>query len=298
MVKFDCVIINPPYDNQTHLRHLEHAIKTSSRYVVSVQPAAWLFSKKGERTIGGKAGESILRTINEHGADIEFIKGASWFDAGLFSEMSVNVIDKGGKGGVRVSGLGYDRPVLLTETYDIKKYGDDPLVESIREKIERWRKTNDLTSTIYDHLLFASNASQGPKEQHDLHPDKNAWYVSIPGVRGHVDQVSGDKKNDFYTIVYRDQKAVRWSPELRYYLKAKTKKRAEGLIRYLKSDLVRFLLFLVKNNLNILRSELKDIPWIDEIDGFDNDKLNEEVGFTEDEKRKIKASIIEPDYYA
>ena len=54
------------------MRFLQSAIRHSARFVVSIQPCAWLFSKNN-KVIGGDAAREVIKTVEEHGADIELV---------------------------------------------------------------------------------------------------------------------------------------------------------------------------------------------------------------------------------
>lgn len=96
-MKFDCVILNPPYDRNLHLKILEQVIAKADK-VVNISPVRWLqdpFAPYNTRSDYCKFEDSISKKIES--LDVISAKDASkLFDASFTMNLGIYVCGQGG----------------------------------------------------------------------------------------------------------------------------------------------------------------------------------------------------------
>jgi len=306
---FDCVIINPPYNNQTHMRFLQNAIKHSARFVVSIQPSAWLFSKNN-KIIGGDATREVISNVEKYKTEIELLKGFSIFDAALTQDISINVIDKSQENDkIDIDFGDFRGKRSFKRVSEVTKFEMIPEAKSLIEKISKLSDDREYDLSLWDMMKSEFHSSLGKQCKCDTlyKPKPKEWIVPIPGIRGHRDSKTGGLADDFYTIVPRDRGVMRWQDfkeKPPYYFAFKRKSDASAFLKYLKSRIVRFLLACDKINMNLLRGELARIPFPHQyrdlkpftyIDRLDDKSLCDVLDVTEDEWEVVEKVI--PNYY-
>lgn len=298
-MKFDVIVMNPPYKDTTHLKFLKKAIDKTSRYVLSVQPCNWLLKQVDSKSRGGKTEESLVADVEKYGAQIYFIDGAQYFSAGLLAELSINLIDKQAVKDsacrIKVYGDLSGSVTTYTTVKEISKYGDDPLIKEFKNKLTDYFADNSHKS-IYD-VLKATPRMKNHCSNNDLvenKPNKTAYCVNLSAIRGHVNQTTGKKEDDFYTLIPKERLPQKYSDELALYVSFNRKTDAEHFIEYLKSDFVRFSLFLYKNDANIVHT-LKYIPMLDFSVRQTDEKLMVDFSIDKDIQNRFQELI--PDYY-
>lgn len=290
------------------MRFLQSAIRHSARFVVSIQPCAWLFSKNN-KVIGGDAAREVIKTVEEHGADIELVKGMSIFDAALTQDISINLIDKERIGyPIKIDYGDFRGEHEFNKVSSVSKFEMIPAAEEILRKFKMYAEFKEYDLSLWDMMKSEKHSSLGKQAKGDTYkPDPKEWIVPIPGIRGHRNEKSGEITDDFYTIVPRDRTPMRWceyKEKPPYYFAFKRKSDANAFLKYLKSRIVRFLLACDKINMNILRGELARIPFphsynsqkpFTYIDRLDDKKLCEELDLHECHWSFIEKAI--PNYY-
>ena len=127
-MKFDIVLMNPPYYRSTHLKFLEKVIKISDN-VISIQPTRWLEEKVGrykKNSAYNKYKESIAKYIK----DLEIItaeEAENKFNAAFTFNVGIYLCDKNGG-------------------YDIDKFTSNDIVNKVFEKMD---------DNINDHIEFS-----------------------------------------------------------------------------------------------------------------------------------------------
>ena len=149
--------------------------------------------------------------------------------------------------------------------------------------------------------------------------NKNLPLLRINPIRGNVNQLTGKRSDDFYTLFSNNENEINFkvlSTTNRIFEKDKNNKKyifnycfifdsedeRNNFYNYCKTDFCRSCLILIKNNVHFDRGELKFIPWFDfsdnifsktpkEIDNYLFNKYN-----ISNEIRKHIEEIL-PDYY-
>ena len=127
-MKFDIILMNPPYYRSTHLKFLEKTIKIADN-VISIQPIRWLEEKVGrykKNSAYNKYKESIAKYIK----DLEIItaeEAENKFNAAFTFNVGIYLCDKNGG-------------------YDIDKLTSNDIVNKVFEKMD---------DNINDHIEFS-----------------------------------------------------------------------------------------------------------------------------------------------
>ena len=296
MPKFDTVVMNPPYKDTLHLKFFERGFIDARRFLLTIQPCNWLIKQGGTNLRGGNSERTVIENVERYGADIDLVNGAQYFSAGLLAELSVNLIDKQAVGRkIRVKGDLSNSVTIYSKVSDVSKYGDDPLILSMKDKIMSFIEKKD-NENLYDKIKatprMLNHCSNNSLVENN--PDSEWFCVNLSAIRGHVNQETGIKEDDFYTLIPRDRKWEKYSEKLALYFHFSSSTEANNMIYYLKTDFVRFALFLTKNDANVVNS-LKFIPYVDVTKRYDAPQLYTLFDFNKEEIERIHQLI--PDYY-
>lgn len=294
--KFSICIANPPYNNGLHEKFLTKFLDISEQ-VVSIQPASWLLAKKKNKKICDK--------LNKVYCNIETVNGNNVFDAGFTSNLCIIKTNSG----------------EITETiFDGEKFNNIYDIEIINDKLFVQFKHIILPlankQNLLDNLLLMSDYKYMKHNNRDINLTDDSWIIRQVSIRGHIS--ANGKADDFYTIIsnndeflknsfygkFKDMKKISGEGRgaLNFYYAFNNKSELFNFINYLKTDFVRSCLYLIKTSTNLMRGELKYIPWFDfsdshfsksprEIDDWLFKKYN-----ISDEIRKHIEEIL-PDYY-
>jgi hypothetical protein len=296
MPKFDTIVMNPPYKDTLHLKFFERGFIDARRFLLTIQPCNWLIKQGGTNLRGGNSERNVIENVERYGADIDLVNGAQFFSAGLLAELSVNLIDKQAIGRkIRVKGDLSNSVTIYSKVSDVSKYGDDPLILSMKDKIMSFIEKKD-NENLYDKIKatprMLNHCSNNSLVENN--PDSEWFCVNLSAIRGHVNQETGIKEDDFYTLIPRDRKWEKYSEKLALYFHFSSSTEANNMIYYLKTDFVRFALFLTKNDANVVNS-LKFIPYVDVTKRYDAPQLYTLFDFNKEEIERIHQLI--PDYY-
>jgi hypothetical protein len=292
-MKFDVVLMNPPYDNGLGNRFLEKVFNIGNK-IVTVQPLSWLISKKQKK--------SITKLVNNYDTYIDTINGIKDFDAGILGDMAIQYFNTDIDGKIHI----YDKEFDACE--DIKPWSKNDILEQFVDKI------GNIENSLWDNIKGTSIYDHNYEEN----PNDNWWCIKIQKIRGNVNHTSNEKQSaDFYTLLSNDEsfinnnkgtyKTLKDKPNKKgkfdfLYFKFNNENELNNFINYVKTDFVRTCLMLTKTNANLHRGELKYIPLFDfsddvfsktpkEIDDYLFNKYD-----ISNEIRKHIEEIL-PDYY-
>ena len=313
-MKFDCIVSNAPYDNGLHEKFESKYFELCKGEIVWVSPLSFLLGKKQNKR--------ITLELDKYKTDIEQINGNEYFDAAIGGTMGIvfcDMDDEHNEHYVKFDGKQYNK------CEEIRSYSNDELLMEYDSIINHLSTQNNL----WQHLKNIPGASHfnGHTENN---PNNNWWCIRIQGMRGH--------KNtwDFYTLISNTEKELSKlsgkfiemknkkiiqtnkgtgaveKPYMEFYFAFNTDTELHNFINYIKTDFVRGLLYLHKTTMDLMRGELKYIPWFDfsdpvfskspsEIDDYLFAKyipeVDEKTGITRDEIRKHIEELL-PDYYS
>lgn len=285
--KFDCVLMNPPYNRSLHLRFLEKAIRLSEK-CVSIQPVTFLqnaFADQNKKSSFNKFNKIKITDIEFLGKINNFFDGigGATYDVGIF------YIDKNAT-------IKEDFLYNMIELYP-NKFIDGKLIKSIKSKILDWCKNNNLES----HIIK------------DKEIDENTKYVIVmPKLIGAVGYKSTfifywENSARWGRIFYKgisDGKAAseykhRFSNVTNYtnfdFLEFDTEEECKNWIKSQHSDIMRFIVLINFVNSN---RRCKNVPYMNDYSIiWTDEKLAEFFGITDDEQNMIRGYIKLYDKY-
>ncbi|MCF0126193.1 MAG: hypothetical protein HUJ68_10660, partial [Clostridia bacterium] len=93
-MKFDCIIMNPPYDGSLHLKILEHALKfkKDDGILVNLSPVSWLHSPKLYYTNDINKFSRIIKPLSKLEI-IEAKKATAFFNTAIGNDLGIYVYD-------------------------------------------------------------------------------------------------------------------------------------------------------------------------------------------------------------
>lgn len=308
-MKFDIVLMNPPYDNGLHEKFLIKCFNIVNK-IISIQPVSWL--------LGQHQKKKLTEKINNYESNIETINGLANFDAGIGGNISINYFNLVSNNHYIIfNGKKYN------QCEEISYISNDELLSKFKKIIE-----NNIKEFVHDKLKATpDNPIMSMAKKKEYNPNENWLTLEMPTIRGHVttNNKSG-KHDDFYTVFSKNDnftikekiKYVKDWPKynkvenigkpnerkiLSYiYLVFNNKKDIINFINYMKCDFARTCLYIKKDGQNLASGALSLIPWFDfsddhfsksprEIDDWLFKKYN-----ISDEIRKHIEEIL-PDYY-
>ena len=301
-------LMNPPYDNKLHEKFLLKCLDLADKNV-TIQPATWLLAKNKNKQICDK--------LNDYYVNIETIHGSDFFDARLQQEITINFIDS-----TKSKNIYYDNH-KYKNIYDITVFSNDDLINEFM-KIVSPVFNND---NLYNHIKRVPETKWTGKVENTYKTNKdeynennNSWCVRFAHFIGDSSK-DGKKIDCWYSLFYNKpsvtenmlgqyknmiKKTIRYrgydKQFMEYYCAFSTKTEALNFISYIKTDFARTCLYLIKNSINILRGEMRYIPWFDFSDSHFNqepkkidDWLFKKYNISDDIRKHIEEIL--PDYY-
>ena len=263
-MKFDVLIMNPPYDKTLHEKFFLKSFDICSGNIVTIEPASWL--------LGNRRNKELCNKVNSYKSEIELVNGSLFNDAEIQCQVTINHIDKtSSETGITINNKVYQ------STNDIYTFvTNDSLTNlylNIKQDIEK--------DNVDNHLK---------RSWKDESPNKESFIVRVPAIRGHIDKKDeSGKLDDFYTVISNDpselDKTIGIAEELYYnknivklYFEFNTEFQANAFLKYIVTYFFRACLALRKRNLHLDSGEYKFIPWLD----FNNPIFNKSVSEIDD----------------
>lgn len=274
---FDYGIGNPPFNQMIDMKFVRLSYELCNVTCI-VHPSTWLLDEKGKQ----KAFTDTKELVKDHLESIELFNGNKIFNIALFVPCVITYIDKNKKTkGIKCNDKINKIELVYDNIYQINKYSDRDIYQKIREKVSK---------VDYENVWSIYKKSNKLKD----------FMISFTGIRGNVNLKTDDSmiQKDFYTIVSVDRKVqnsndIVGDSFLKFYFD--TTQESYNFLNYLKTNMVRFLLSIYKNNQNLHRGELEIIPWLDFTQEWTDEKLYKKFDLTENEIKFIEKNI--PKYY-
>ena len=289
--KFDVCLMNPPYGikgNNLANNFLNKCIEISNK-TISIQPPTFLIKAKNFKK-NQAGGETLSKDLfNKYYTEIDIFNNQDFKDITISQLLGIFYIDRNKEHKIIFKNE-YGESVY-DNTDEINKYNDN---EYIKEFDKITQKIVETTDNVKNQILWTDPRSKTSIERQKNDDKTDLYFVNIPyihGVPGH---------DDMYTILTRTV-APEQHNRGRHYINFKEKNEAQNFINYLKTDFVRMILWLVKND-TACAYLLYRIPWFDfsdehfsktpkEIDNWLFEKYN-----ISNEIRQYIEKIL-PDYY-
>ena len=271
-MKFDNIVMNPPYKQNLHLAFLKKSVDLikDSGFLVSVQPSMWLLSRKQNEVF-----RSAKDKIENGVVSFELRNLNSAFGIGLFMPCVITVYHKKQNKKIKVIDTLQNKTFEYDSINDVNKFGDIKEYFTSEEKV--------MTSCKKDNVLFHTK-------------DKGRWYVSLAQIRGNVDMKTPGRMftEDFYTFVPKDLK-ISPTPHKHLNFGFATENEANNFLKYLKTYFARFCLAIYKCNSQLDRNELASVPWLDFTQEWTDDRLFKKFNLSKEEIDFVYKAI--PKYY-
>lgn len=269
---YDIVVTNPPYNisaNQLHLKFLLLSFDISSRYILLVEPIAWLLGEKKENY------KKIFNKIQNTLKDLTILNINPIFNIQLFTPGGILLFDKNHNGTIKVTNkLSSNRIDIYENIQNLNIHGNIKEYFSLKNKILDYCKMN---SSLFDHAF-----SDGK------------YYVNVGKIRAHIytDRIDLLRKPDFYTFLPNDRKVE--TIKKQQYFGFSEYHCAENFLFYIRTKFARFCLSIFKIDSHLECGQLKSVPWLDFSKKWDSNSLYEYFNISREEVKFIEEFI--PDY--
>lgn len=271
-MKFDVVIGNPPYCKGLHIKFLELAL-ILSREVVFVEPAFFITSFKAETPRIAVLRRKLAKYIES----VDLINGNKYFhDASFFSLLGIFKMNKN------------------KSNKDIKVFNEDlnTLGDYEIDDICYANKLNPaLSKEIKNKVLNQSKATLDNYVRND--GEKTSGYVSnFSRIRGNISD-EGKPNWTFYTFMSNlDLVPSRSRRRQMHFVEFSNELECKNFIDSLNTDFMMFMLSMTKTNVNVKKSELKNIPYMkDYTKPWTDERFAEHYGLSNKEVEYIKEEM-------
>lgn len=304
--KISFILQNPPYDHGLYVKFLHKACELAD-HVISVQPATWFIGKKKD--------SRMTKILNESSnkLSIDMIDGARFFQGGILGQLAICSIDFTNDGDIEITNN--NDTFHFNSIQEINTFCLDRKMTAFNDCIKTLYETDNLNN----HLVKTYKLSY---EERLKLANANKHILRISGIRGHVDQDTGIKSNDFYTLLSNNEKEIVSKvllPSRSLIENDKISKdpnkllvnlcfifndsiSRDNLYNFIRTDFCRACFVLSKINVHFDGGELKYVPWFDfsdphfsnpphEIDDWLFDKYN----ISNDVRKHIEEILS--DYY-
>lgn len=279
-MKFDLVFSNPPYNKSVDIKIFTEVYDVTNE-IVAIHPSTWLLDTKG--TFNTYV--NFRNKINRHIQSFTLFNGNADFGITVNTPIVISHIDKKIDADIQVDFFG--EVYNATDISDVTKFGEKwfTLVKSFMTQVQSYISQND---SVWGKKVSASDV------------DQSKFYCQLADIIGHVNLTSKTSqmvKDDFYTMTIKNSKEnllLRKSTISNTYC-FDTEIERTNFLNYCETDFARFCLSLTKNNTHIDTGEMKNIPWLDFTEEWDDDKLFKKFDVSQELQDYIRDFL--PDYY-
>ena len=289
--KFDIVYSNPPYNDNLDLKILSN-IKNTFKKAIIVHPAVWILENKCTSFLGKFKEEfknNIERVVIFRGSDIFGVPFMSALDICVFNTEKLD-------SKIEVDDQVVNCKYVASTHMDITKFGDMWFKLNIKEFAKKFDPEKSILRHIYfdrDHLenltypIKLSMLRSGNPHFNDGYYDEKLGYYVL------------NKTNCFFTCI------AKGDPEKYHFVTTEknstlcynfeTAEERLNFYNYCKTKVFRMILSFSKISGNVDRGELKNTPWLDFTQEWNDAKLCKEFGISKELWNYIDNFI--PDYY-
>jgi len=279
-VTFTKCVGNPPFTGMIDIKFLTKYYSFSDEISI-VHPSTWILDEKNIQSVYLNIKELVKNDLKK----ITLFNGNGIFGISLFVPCSITYIIKNNNTKIEV----FDNIRKIETTYnninDINKY-HTPEYLSLKDKLFTFSNTllNNLKHTKKDTPQY-KNIANLPQIIGDV---KFRNKIGLP-----MDiEILHD---NFYALFRKSQNIFSKVPNKHMFFEFDTFNEYENFEKYIKTKFVRFCLSTLKNNSQLDRGELKNIPWLDFTQEWTDEKLRIKYNISDKEWQFIDSVI--PDYY-
>lgn len=287
-MKFDTILMNPPYKNGLHYKILNKAFELlkDGGNLQCIHPATVFLNKKATKK--QKDPIKTLEIVGKFRTELELIDGNKTFNAGLFVPLSITKITKIEDEDIVVKFKHFNENseyCKKVQNFDnIYIHADDRIL-SIVEKIK-----NNMDSSVEDNLY--RNGKNGQ------------YYLTINKMAGHTPK-QGKVNPDFYCMIYKKYEnnltsQIVTTPKEDWERKGGSQfnqialnsiEECHNVANYLMTKFARFCLSILKISSYIDCGELDLVPFMNSTIRWTDDMLFEYFELNDNEISFIKEYI-------
>lgn len=290
--KFDIVYSNPPYNDSLDLKILSN-IKNTFKKAIIVHPAVWILSNKD-----GKF-EKFKKEFKNNIEKVVIFRGSNMFGIGFMSALDICVFNTEKLDSkIEVDDQVVNCKYTVEDYKDITLYGDMWFKIGIKNFIEKCKSYKSILDMPIRQKHFNNESylkfpcklpvlrSGNPHFSDGYYDEKLGYYVL-------------NKTNCFFTCI------AKGDPEKYHFVTTEknstlcynfeTAEERLNFYNYCKTKVFRMILSFSKISGNVDRGELKNTPWLDFTQEWNDAKLCKEFGISKELWNYIDNFI--PDYY-
>ena len=279
-MKFDLVFSNPPYTKSVDIKILTEVYDVADEIII-IHPSTWLLDTKGTYGVY----KTFRNKIEGKSKSFEMFNGCNDFGIIVNSPIVISHIDKKYNGNINIDYFG--ESFTSTCLRDVTKFGQhwktivEPFYQKINKHIQQY-------TSVWDNKVDPNIL------------DDNKKYCQLADIIGNINSTSKTSqmvKDDFYTLTIKNSKdnlGIRKNTIQNTYHFEDERQRA-SFLKYCETDFVRFCLALTKNNTHVDTGEMKNIPWLDFTESWDDEKLFKKFDVSQELQDYIREFL--PDYY-
>ena len=307
-MRFDSIIINPPYDGNLHLEHFEKALnllKDDGKMVI-IEPATWLINIRnnelGKKVQNYKQIQNIKSRIEGHVESVVIENLNKEFGTGLYVPFSITTIDMS-KTFETIEFVCFGEHKTVESIYDCNLIGDYETIHSIITKVSKFgnfMKNHTTKNNMGDGFCYTKYG--------ELTPVCGCSYVARTdkGVKYDSDSMWSDTGNGSFTYGYITSAYHSYNNEISetplygYDCGRNITDKIADNIYGTREELENWKHFIFNNKLplflNIVltidqHNNSKDyLPWLVDRQ-YTDEEINEMFGFTDDEIKLIDYTI-------
>ena len=275
-MKFDCVIMNPPYKIHVDVFNKGFDYLKDNGTLICIHPSTPFVNRKNTKNYDNE--KQIKNIVSDYDSRLTFVDGNKIFnDAGFFTPLSVTRVNKVKNKKLEVVYTWLDESQTEIKKYnsldDIYIHGND-IVLGIRDKI-----FSKVQTKIWDKVSRRDSFGR--------------YYVKINTICGNT-----PKKNkinpDFFCLIYKSDEYNKKSLVVPHeslptkvgdknYISVGSIEEGNNCFDYLLTKFSRFCLSLYKINSQLSRGELMSVPYMDFTQKWNDEKLFKYFEFNQDE---------------
>ena len=280
-MKFDVVFSNPPYNKSIDIKILSEVYDVADE-IIAIHPSTWLLDTKGTYNTY----VTFRNKINRHVKSFELFNGNSAFGGIVVNTpIVISHINKNVNSNIRID---YFNDVFETENIsDVTKFGSS-WISLIKPFMSKLKEQISVCGSVWENKVEATST------------DDSKFYCQLADIIGNINITSKTfqmVKDDFYTLTIKNSQnniGIRKTTIANTYcFNADTER--TNFLRYCETDFVRFCLALTKNNTHVDTGEMKNIPWLDFTEEWNDDKLFAKFDVSQELQDYIRDFL--PDYY-
>lgn len=301
-MKFDLVFSNPPYNigksSGADLKIMDSVFDLCNE-MIFIHPSTWLYDCE----LKDKTSNSVKEKIDTKVKSISILPVNTFDDIQLPNKLDIIHIDKSHNGGFTMCEIS-KQDYTLESIYDITPLGREygmvkPFYIKVKNYIEKY-------GSLFDHTVNVSTIPRGSFEY------QNEWYCQLADAIGQPDRPeyygfllkdyannlgirkSGLDENGNPVMKVKSGKEYQEEP-IDNSFKFATEQEARNFINYCRTDFARFCLVISKKGKDLNTGQLKNVPWLDFKQEWDDAKLYTKFGIPKQIQEIIKNFI--PEYY-